>query len=243
MRNVELRTAPRGYARAIDPQRESDLQAALVGMVGHDLRQPLQVIQSSYDILRNSVRSTSEQAWLDRGERAIRRLTGQLDRMLETMRFFENSKTLEISSVALAPLFWRLGHENEDAALRRGIDMRVCTTGMHIASHPVLLGSILRNLVTNAVKYTEPGGRILIGCRRSGPDVRIEVYDSGIGIAPDHLPKIFNAFERLDAARGEGFGLGLFVVRRALDALGHRIEVSSSVARGSRFSIIAPRSW
>lgn len=81
-----------------------------------------------------------------------------------------------------------------------------------------------------------------MGCRRAGPDVRIDVYDTGIGIAPEQLPKIFDAFERLDSARCDGLGIGLFIVRRALDLLGHRIEVSSVESQGSRFSVFAPRS-
>jgi two-component system phosphate regulon sensor histidine kinase PhoR len=242
MGSCERSAATRSGFSTLNPQRAGDFQAALLGMAGHDLRQPLQVIQGSYEMLRAHAGSKSEQAWLDRGEQAIGRLTEQLDRLLGALRLYEHTKAMEMSSVALAPLFWRLRNENEDAALRRGIDMRVCATKAHIVSNPVLLGSILRNLVTNAVKYTEPGGRILIGCRRSGSDVRIDVYDTGIGIAPEQLSRIFDAFERLDSARCDGLGIGLFVVRRALELLGHRIEVRSAVAQGSRFSIVAPRS-
>jgi two-component system phosphate regulon sensor histidine kinase PhoR len=105
-------------------------------------------------------------------------------------------------------------------------------------SHAALLDGIVRNLVRNAVKYTMPGGRILIGCRRQGADLRIDIYDTGVGMAPEHLPKIFEAFQRLDSTGADGLGIGLFVVRRAVTALGHRIEVSSMLSRGSRFSII-----
>jgi two-component system, OmpR family, phosphate regulon sensor histidine kinase PhoR len=239
MRNFEHIGATSAGHRTADLQRASDFQAALLGMAGHDLRQPLQVIQGTYELLRTRASGTSEQAWLDRGQQAIGRLTEQLDRLLGALRFYEQTKAVEMSSVALAPLFWRLCNENEDAALRKGIDLRVCTTTAHVESNPMLLGGILRNLVTNAVKYTEPGGRILIGCRHSGSDVRIEVYDTGIGIAPEQMPKIFDAFERLDSARCDGLGIGLFVVRRALEVLGHHIEVRSAVSQGSRFSIIA----
>ena len=221
-------------------QRANEFQIALIGMAGHDLRQPLQVIQGTYELLRRRIGGNSEQAWLDCGERAIGRLTEQLDRLLGAVRLYEYTKTMELSSVALAPLFWRLCNENEDAALRRGIDIRVCSTEARVMSNPLLLGGILRNLVTNAVKYTEPGGRILIGCRRSGYEVRIDVYDTGIGIAPDQLQRIFDAFERIDSARCEGLGIGLFVVRRAAELLGHRIEISSAVSQGSRFSVFAP---
>jgi two-component system, OmpR family, phosphate regulon sensor histidine kinase PhoR len=241
MSSAESSTAAQPANVMPDLQRASDFQVALLGMAGHDLRQPLQVIQGTYELLRTRARSTSEQVWLDRGELALDRLTEQLDRLLGAIRLYEYTRTMEISSVALAPLFWRLRNENEDAALRRGVDMRVCATEARVLSNPVLLNGILRNLLTNAIKYTEPGGRILIGCRHFGRDVRIDVYDTGIGIAPEQLQRIFDAFERIDIARCEGLGIGLFVVRRALDLLGHRIEIRSAVSQGSRFSIFAPR--
>jgi two-component system phosphate regulon sensor histidine kinase PhoR len=103
----------------------------------------------------------------------------------------------------------------------------------------VLLGGILRNLVRNAIKYTRPGGRILVGCWRRGPDVCIEVHDAGVGIPPDHLSKVFDAFHRVDSTHSDGLGLGLFVVRRTVDMLGHRIEVRSTVGSGSCFSVLA----
>jgi signal transduction histidine kinase len=241
MRSLENLASASDGLRTADWQRTSDFQAALLGMAGHDLRQPLQIIQGTYELLRTRARSPSEQAWLDRGERAISGMTEQLDRLLGALRLYQFTKTMEMSSVALAPLLWRLCNENEDAALRRGIDMRMCSTRAHVVSNPVLLGGVLRNLISNAIKYTEPGGRILIGCRGAGRDVRIEVYDTGIGIAPEQLPRIFDAFERLGSTGADGLGIGLFVVRRALELLGHRIEVRSAVARGSQFSIFAPR--
>ena len=70
-------------------------------------------------------------------------------------------------------------------------------------------------------------------------DMRIDIYDTGIGMSADELPQIFEAFQRLDSSRSDGLGLGLFIVRRAVELLGHRIEVSSTVGRGSRFSVLA----
>jgi two-component system, OmpR family, phosphate regulon sensor histidine kinase PhoR len=224
-----------------DLQRVSDFQAALLGIAGHDLRQPLQVIQGTYERLGAHVSRKSDRKWLERGEQAISRLTEQLDELVGALHLYECAGSLEISPVALAPLFWRLCKESEDAALRKGIDLRVCTTGASVMSNALLLNGVLRNLVRNAIKYTQPGGRVLIGCRRSGADVRIDVCDTGIGIAPEHLPRIFQAFERLDSTRCEGLGIGLFVVRRAVELLGHNIEVSSCVARGSRFTVRATR--
>jgi signal transduction histidine kinase len=108
-------------------------------------------------------------------------------------------------------------------------------------SNALLLSGILRNLVGNAIKYSEPKGRVLIGCRRSGRNVRIDVCDTGIGITSEQLSRIFEAFTRLDSKRCDGLGIGLFIVRRAIEVLGHRIDVSSVASRGSRFSIFAAR--
>jgi two-component system, OmpR family, phosphate regulon sensor histidine kinase PhoR len=104
----------------------------------------------------------------------------------------------------------------------------------------VLLDCILKNLLTNAIRYTEPGGRILIGCRRKGAEMRIDVYDTGIGIPEDQLPRIFESFTRLAPGRSNGLGIGLSIVRRALEVLGHRVEVRSIVGKGSLFSVYAP---
>jgi two-component system, OmpR family, phosphate regulon sensor histidine kinase PhoR len=152
----------------------------------------------------------------------------------------EHVNALEVSSVGLGAMFCRLRHENDDAAIQRASDLRAVTTNAHVMSNPVLLGCILRNLLTNAIRYTEPGGRILIGCRRHGSEIRIDAFDTGIGIPEHQLPRIFDSFTRLAPERGNGLGIGLSIVRRALEMLGHRIEVRSIVGKGSLFSIYAP---
>jgi signal transduction histidine kinase len=108
-----------------------------------------------------------------------------------------------------------------------------------VASDPVLLGSIIGNLTRNAVKFTPSGGQVLLGCRRYESVVRIEVHDTGIGIPPERLRNIFEAFHRLEPARSDGLGLGLFVVNRAAELLQHQIDVRSTVGRGSCFTISA----
>lgn len=225
--------------RLMELQQSSDFQAALLGMAGHDLRQPLQIIQSAYEWLGTRVAHTSEQARLERGERAIAKLTEQLDRLLGALRLYEHTQKMETTNVKLAPLFWRIANENRVDAFEKGIDLRIHETDRVVMSHPVLLDGILRNLVRNAVKYTETGGRILIGCRRVERDLRIDVYDTGVGISPERMPDIFDAFRRIDSTRPDGLGIGLFVVRRAVQLLGHRIEVRSRPGHGSRFSVFA----
>lgn len=241
MRTIETFTPtspPRDPSPAAFSARE--FQTTLVGMMGHDLRQSLHIIEGTYSLLRSRIEAAPQQVWLDRGERALRKLTDQLDCLVDAFYLAERSNALEISNVALAPMFWRLRHENDDAAIQRGIDVRVLATNAHVISNPVLLGCVLRNLVANAIKYTQPGGRILVGCRRKGTELRIDVYDTGIGIPEDHLPRIFDAFTRLAPEHGHGLGIGLSIVRRAIEVLGHRIEVRSVVGEGSLFSIYIP---
>jgi hypothetical protein len=83
------------------------------------------------------------------------------------------STQISFSSVRIELLFWRLRHENENSALQRGIDLRAISTNAHVMSNPVLLGCVLRNLLTNPLRYTEPGGRVLIGCRRKGREISV----------------------------------------------------------------------
>jgi signal transduction histidine kinase len=217
-----------------------DFQTALIGMMGHDLRQPLQIIKGTYALLRARPNAIPQQTWLDRGERAVERLTEQLDCLVDAFYLAERANVLKVTSVALAPLFWRLRNENEGTAIQRGIDLRTHATKAEALSSPLLLECVLRNLLTNAIKYTEPGGRVLVGCRRKSQEIRIDVYDTGIGIPEDQLPRIFDAFTRLTPEHSDGLGIGLSIVRRALEVLGHRIEVRSNIGEGSLFSIYLP---
>lgn len=223
------------------PKRASDFESVLLAIAGHDLRQPLQIVQSAHDLLGMSMRTNSELKYLRSGQIAIDQLTRQLNQLTTALRFREHSATFTLTPIRVEQVLRQAYYENEEAALKKGINFRVVSTDAVIKSDTLLLGAALRNLVSNAVYYTEPGGRILVGCRNRGPDLRIDVYDNGSGIPNAQLPKLFEAFTRLDTVRREGLGIGLFIVRQALALLGHGIEVASQTSRGSRFSIFAPR--
>src|SRR5258705_9106893 len=122
--------------------------------------------------------------------------------------------------------------DKADVARRQNLRLRLCRTSAVVMSDPILLEGAVRNLVCNALKYTPAGGRVIVGCRRRGPIVRIEVHDSGIGIPGEQMSKVFEAFHQLDS-KADGLGLGLFIVRRAVDLLGPSIEVNSSVGHGT----------
>jgi hypothetical protein len=115
---------------------------------------------------------------------------------------FEQHNGVKLTPLRVGPLLEHATYENEVAAQKKGLDVRTSPTSATIESDALLLATVLRNLVSNAVKYTQPGGRILLGCRHTGQSVRIDVYDTGIGISGDQMPLMFDAFTRLDPALG-----------------------------------------
>jgi two-component system phosphate regulon sensor histidine kinase PhoR len=235
--------APRqeSWTATARPHADSHFESVLLAIAGHDLRQPLQVVQSAHELLSMGLRTSSELRYLRSGQNAVDRLKEQLAQLLTALRISEHTKALKPTPVLVQQVLSQACRENEEAALRRGISLRMVSTKEIIMSDGLLLGAAMRNLISNAVKYTDPGGRILIGCRPWGSSLRIEVYDTGIGIPSEQMPKIFEAFTRLDTLRGDGLGIGLFIVRHAIGLLGHRVDVASNPSRGSRFSIYAPR--
>ena len=228
--------------RFVHSQRTTEFQSALLGMAGHDLRQPLQVIQSTYDWFELGAGTPSEKALLKRGERALARITEQLDRLIGALRLHEHMREIEVSRVALFPALLKLARDCADQVEQKDIELKLCHSTASIMTNAVLLDGILRNLVQNAIKYTQRGGRILIGCRRLGALSRTDIVDTGIGVPAEHLQRIFLAFERVDSTRKDGLGIGLYVASRAGELLGHRIDARSTVARGSRFSVTIPTS-
>jgi signal transduction histidine kinase len=225
--------------RARDLQRASEFHAVLLAMAGHDLRQPLQIIMGTYSWLSRRLDTSSEREYLRRGELAIAQLTEQLDHLVDALRMHQRAASIQLVPVQLESLLHRLCRDSLTSARQKGLTIRLCPTRAVVMSDATLLEAVLRNLIRNALKYTPPGGQVLLGCRPRGPDLRIEVHDTGVGISPDQLTKVFEAFHRLDSTRSDGLGLGLFVVRRAVDLLGHRIEVHSAVGRGSCFAVVA----
>jgi two-component system, OmpR family, phosphate regulon sensor histidine kinase PhoR len=223
------------------PQKPSEFESVLLAIAGHDLRQPLQVIQGAHDFLGLGVRTEAELRLLRSGQSAIDRLKDQLDQLLAALRLREHAEGVMLAPVPVGPIFRQVCRENEILALRKGISVRIVETTATIHSNALLLSTILRNLVSNAIKYTQPGGRILLGCRHVGQNIRIDVYDTGVGIAGDQMPRIFEAFTRLDPARRDGLGVGLFIVRQAVGLLGHRVDINSSPSQGSRSSIFATK--
>ena len=226
---------------AAEPIEASAFEAVLLAIAAHDLRQPLQLVQSSYERLGLGVRTKSELHLLQVGKNAARRLADQLNQLVGALLLHEQTKAIELTPVQVGPLLHQASRDCEEMACRAQVSIRVVPTSSSVLSNDVLLGTTLANLVSNAVKYTRPGGKVLIGCRRVGQNTRIDVFDTGNGIAREDIPRLFEAFTRVQPTQQDGLGVGLFIVRQALRILGHRIEVDSVADQGSRFSIFATR--
>jgi CheY-like chemotaxis protein/anti-sigma regulatory factor (Ser/Thr protein kinase) len=141
---------------------------------------------------------------------------------------------------AISEIFDALAADFSDAIAERGLDWRMVRSGLLVRSDRRMLETMVRNLLSNALRYTDRG-KILLGCRRVGDKVRIEVWDSGIGITQDQLPHIFDEYyQGSPVAERGGFGLGLAIVRRLGEMLDHRIGAHSAPGKGTVITIEVP---
>lgn len=234
-----LTVAAIGFNHRRAAERTNDLCAALLAIATHDLRQPLQIIIGAHDLLAKTLGGSIEQVQLARAETAASRLSEQLDEIGGALRLFQMASGGAQELVRLGPIFALFAAEFAEAARLKGVRLRLVPTHAVVSSNTMLLCGILRNLIRNALEYTPRGGRVLVAARRRGATVHLEVRDSGIGISARDLGDIFKPFRRVDTTRADGLGLGLFIVKCATAFLGHRIEVSSVLGRGSRFVVVA----
>ena len=220
-------------------RRSIDFHALLLAMAGHDLRQNLQIILHTYGRLASCATSGPEREYIARGQRAVMQMAEQLHQLVTASQIYQKTSEIALAPVRLSSLLSTIDKDTNRFASEQGVQLRVVPTRAVVASDPVLLGSVIGNLTRNAVKFTGAGGKVVLGCRRFGPVVRIEVHDTGTGIPSQRLRDIFEAFHRLEPLRSDGLGLGLYVVKRAAELLQHQIEVRSTVGRGSCFTVLA----
>jgi len=164
-----------------------------------------------------------------------------LSALLEISRLDAGAMKPEIASFPVDELFRRLESDFRPLARDQGLDLVFVPCSLSISSDRRLLRRLLQNLISNAIKYTLTG-RVLVGCRRRGSRLRIDVYDTGIGIPADKRSTVFVEFHRLDEAAkvARGIGLGLSIVERIARVLEHPIVLSSETNRGTHFSIEVP---
>jgi signal transduction histidine kinase len=210
----------------------------LLAEVGHDVTQPLTVIVATLEMLAARA-DKSQHVMIARANAAAGRMERAFVALMEKARLESSVVTPKLRRFPLALLFAELQSQHEDAARKKTLELRVNRTDQEIVSDPTLLASILHNLVGNAIRYTE-NGHVAIEAQPRGAWCSVEVADSGIGIDETELSMIFDDFKQLSSVPGAGAGLGLSIVKRTANLLGHRLAVSSTPGKGSRFSVEVP---
>jgi signal transduction histidine kinase/CheY-like chemotaxis protein len=248
--NVDLISELRSQTRAAEVARAAAetanrAKSQFFAAASHDLRQPLHAMGLFTSALAIKARDPELRPLVTSIHASVEALERLFNQLLDLSRLEAGMLRPVRAEVALASLFERLAADFAPQVAANGLTLRFVATTLVIDSDPVLLERILRNLVANAVRYTETGG-IVVGARRSGGAARIDVIDTGAGIAEGDRERVFEEFVQLSVtphrhAGGRGMGLGLAIVRRLCALLGHSLELSSIRDRGSRFSITVPR--
>jgi len=231
----------RSAAEAANRAKSQFLAAA-----SHDLRQPLHALGLFAAALTTRARDPDVQPLVGSLNASVEALEALFAQLLDLSRLDAGALTPERCAVPLASLFERLRADFAPLAAARALALAVVPTRLAAHSDPVLLERILRNLIANALRYTEAGG-VVVGVRRRPGALRIDVVDSGVGIAVADRERVFEEFVQLGRnprsdARSRGMGLGLAIVRRLARLLDHPLELASVPGRGSRFSLTVPRS-
>lgn len=239
MDTVEELTQQRRVAESANVAKSRFLAAA-----SHDLRQPLHALNLYLGALGNLPLDHEAQRLLKNVRHCAQSLDDLFDGMLDVSRLDTREIGAQLVVFDVKPMMERLLVEFLPEAQEHGtrLSLRTCKAGCTVFSDTALLERIVRNLVSNAVRYTR-NGRVLMTCRRVRDRVRISVIDTGIGIPADHHELIFEEFYQVgnrSRDRSQGLGLGLAIVRRLAAVLGTRVQVSSNEGHGSRFWLELP---
>jgi two-component system CheB/CheR fusion protein len=235
-------------ARALEGAKQAAEQANLVksrflAVASHDLRQPLQTLSLLQGLLAKVVEGDRAKALVSRLAETLGAMAGMLNTLLDINQIESGALRIERVAFPISELLERLKAEFSHQAKAQGLDLRIVRSSLWIDSDPRLVEQMIRNLLANALKYTK-SGTVLLGCRRQGAALRIEIWDTGVGIPEGQLEAIFEEYHQVEnpaRQRSEGLGLGLSIVRRLGDLLQHPVRVFSRPGRGSVFSIAVAR--
>jgi len=215
----------------------------------HELRSPLAAIQNSLDMVLQGYAANDPKLQDEMLNLARDRAVGMMARVNDFLRLgaVQHAEIeRKVQPVQLLDVVWRLAPEMRVKAKWRAVDFHVDVP----ESLPSVAGTyedmehLVSNLINNAIKYTEPGGTVTVSLREEDDSVIGVVEDTGIGIAPEDLPRIFDDFYRSELAKGmdaDGTGLGLSIAKRVVDLYGGQLDVESQLGKGSRFSFVFPR--
>jgi signal transduction histidine kinase len=212
------------------------------GSAAHDLRQPLQAMAIFVDALCHKVDDPDQLSILDKLKQAMLNLNHLFTEILDVSRYEFDAAKASNQPTSIKNLLSKVYLEFEAIAAQKNLKLRFYTPDYKVLTHGALLERIIRNLLSNAIRYTDKGG-VLLGCRRRGETLIIEVWDTGRGIPEKNKASIFTKYVQIDeedrTERG-GFGLGLAIVKQFVDSLGYDLSVQSVVGRGTVFRLTVP---
>jgi two-component system, chemotaxis family, CheB/CheR fusion protein len=229
-------------AAKLQAERANLGKSRFLAAASHDLRQPLQTFSLLQGILAKKVKDKEALGLIARLDETLGAMSGMLNTLLDINQLEAGIVRPEKVSFRIQDLLDKLRTEFAYHAQSQGLGWHVPFSSQSVWSDPGLLEQMIRNLLSNAVKYTR-AGKILLGCRRRGDKLRIEVWDTGAGIPVEQLHAIFEEFHQLDnpaRERSRGLGLGLSIVQRLGHLLDHPIDVRSRPGRGSVFAVEVP---
>ena len=223
-------------------ERTNQAKTRFLAAASHDLRQPYQAMRLLLHALACRQTDPQSQALARRLDEAMTAGENLLNALLDISTLEGGTVRPHFASFSIGSVLARLDSEFAPQAAARGQTLRFIPSTAGVRSDPVLLERIVRNLVLNSIRHS-PGGRIMVGCRRAGDTIRLEVWDTGPGIPKEKLDEIFEEFAQLgnderDSSRGHG--LGLAIVKGLSRVLGHKVSVRSAIGRGTMFSVTLP---
>ncbi|HLO76824.1 MAG TPA: sensor histidine kinase [Magnetospirillum sp.] len=240
--------AQHNVARREKAERLLEERTRFFAEASHDLRQPVHTLRlltaAMKDMLGdgNGLSAQEFSELVAEVEAAGANLSDFIGELLDISRFEAGAIQAAISECRLQPIFDDLIRQFQPLADTADVRLHVVPTSCVVTTDPVLFRRVLCNLLSNAIKFAD-GGAVLLGCRRRGGEVLVQVCDSGVGIPAESIALIFEDFHQLDNAAGRrehGVGLGLAIVRRILRLLSHPLEVRSVVGKGTIFSVTLP---
>ncbi len=246
---IVAREAAEAAREIADRARESADRAnqgksRFLATASHDLRQPLQTLELLTGALRRRLTDPAAIEALSQQTQAIDAMSRLLNALLDISKLESGAIKPEPTDFTVAAIFEELRLEFASIAADKGLRLEIELCDDVVYSDPSLVEQILRNLVSNALKYTREGW-VRMRCRHEAALVRIEVLDTGVGIPADQLPYIYDEFYQVGVSPNtsrDGYGLGLAIVQRLVKLLTLKLDVHSEVGRGSAFSLLLPSS-
>ena len=226
------------YRAKQQAEAASSLKSSVLISVTHDLLQPLNAARLTLSTLAEMISSRNGTALVEQVDRSLLTLENLLRSLLDIAKLDAGALRPDVRPIAISSLFEPLLDEFAPEAAKRGLSLRICPSSLAVVSDAMMLRRILQNLLANALRYTRTGG-VVMGCRLRADRACIQISDTGPGIAQAQQEAIFLEFQRGESSIGDlaGFGLGLSIVRRFANVLGHDIELASRLGHGSTFLV------